>query len=141
MQIGADVFCDTQIIIREIERRFPSPTLFPSGAARRALGVSSSWTDRAFFQTAVNLVFGTLGPKVPQAFVEDRSQMRGAKFDLDKMRAAIPQMRDQLRAHLGWIEAQLGDGRKWLLGEFSLADVSAYMNVWYARVKPHGGGG
>ena len=33
MQIGADVFCDTQIIIREIERRFPSPTLFPSGAA------------------------------------------------------------------------------------------------------------
>jgi glutathione S-transferase-like protein len=85
------------------------------------------------FQNAVNLVFGTLGPKVPQAFVEDRSQLRGAKFDLDKMRAAIPQMRDQLRAQLGWIEAQLSDGRKWLLGEFSLADVSAYMNVWYVR--------
>jgi hypothetical protein len=33
MQIGADVFCDTQIIIRELERRFPSPTLFPPGAA------------------------------------------------------------------------------------------------------------
>ena len=132
MQIGADVFCDTQIIIREIERRFPSPTLFPSGEAGVpwALG---SWTDRAFFQAAVNLVFGALGPKVPQAFVEDRSQLRGAKFDLDKMRAAIPQMRDQLRAQLGWIEAQLGDGRKWLLGEFSLADVSAYMNVWYVR--------
>jgi glutathione S-transferase len=132
MQIGADVFCDTQIIIREIERRFPSPTLFPSGEAGVpwALG---SWTDRAFFQAAVNLVFGALGPKVPQAFVEDRSQLRGAKFDLDKMRAAIPQMRDQLRAHLGWIEAQLGDGRKWLLGDFSLADASAYMNVWYLR--------
>ncbi len=42
-------------------------------------------------------------------------------------------MRDQLRAQLGWIEAQLGDGRKWLLGEFGLADVSAYMNVWYMR--------
>jgi hypothetical protein len=91
------------------------------------------WTDRTFFQNAVNLVFGTLGPKVPQEFIEDRSQLRGAKFDLDKMRAAIPQMRDQLRAQFGWIEAQLGDGRKWLLGEFSLADVSAYMNVWYVR--------
>jgi glutathione S-transferase len=132
MQIGADVYCDTQIIIREIERRFPSPTLFPPGAAGIpwALG---SWTDRAFFQAAVNLVFGTLGPKVPQAFIEDRSQLRGAKFDLDKMRAAIPQMRDQMRAHLGWIEAQLSDGRKWLLGDFSVADVSAYMNVWYLR--------
>jgi glutathione S-transferase len=132
MQIGADVFCDTQIIIREIERRFPSPTLFPSGGlgVPWALGM---WTDRAFFQSAVNLVFGALGPKVPQAFVEDRSQLRGGKFDLDKMRAAIPQMRDQMRAHLGWIEAQLSDKRKWLLGDFSLADVSAYMNVWYVR--------
>jgi glutathione S-transferase len=132
MQIGADVYCDTQIIIREIERRFPSPTLFPPCAAGLpwALG---SWTDRAFFQAAVTLVFGTLGLKVPQAFVEDRSQLRGAKFDLDKMRAAIPQMRDQMRAQLGWIEAQLADGRQWLLGDFSLADVSAYMNVWYLR--------
>ena len=25
MQIGADIFCDTQIIIREMERRFPAP--------------------------------------------------------------------------------------------------------------------
>jgi glutathione S-transferase len=132
MQIGADVFCDTQIIIREIERRFPSPTLFPPDAAGAPWALSS-WTDRAFFQNAVTLVFGTLGPKVPQAFVEDRSQLRGAKFDLDRMRAAIPQMRDQLRAQLGWIEAQLSDGRKWLFGEFSLADVSATMNVWYMR--------
>ena len=31
MQIGADIFCDTQIITREIERRFPEPTLFPGG--------------------------------------------------------------------------------------------------------------
>jgi glutathione S-transferase len=132
MQIGADVFCDTQIIVREIERRFPSPTLFPAGAAAVPWGLSS-WTDRTLFQNAVTLVFGALGPKVPQAFVEDRSQMRGAKFDLDKMRAAIPHMRDQLRAQLGWIETQLADGRKWLFGEFSLADVSAYMNVWYVR--------
>src|SRR5208282_4879199 len=34
---------------------------------------------------------------------------------------------------LGWIEAQLSDGRTWLLRDFSLADVSAYMNVWYLR--------
>jgi glutathione S-transferase len=132
MQIGADIFCDTQIIIREIERRFPSPTLFPSGDAGVpwALGF---WTDRPFFQTTVNLAFGALGHKVPQEFIEDRSLLRGARFDVAKMRAALPQMRDQVRAYLGWIEAQLGDGRTWLLRDFSLADVSAYMNVWYLR--------
>jgi glutathione S-transferase len=78
-------------------------------------------------------VFGTLGDRVPQNFIEDRGRLRGAKFDVDAMKAAIPQMRDQFRAHLGWIEAQLGDGREWLLEEFSLADVNAYMNVWYPR--------
>ena len=32
LQIGADVYCDTQIIIRELERRFPLPTLFPDAS-------------------------------------------------------------------------------------------------------------
>jgi glutathione S-transferase len=49
---------------------------------------------------------------------------------IDAMRAAIPQMRDRFRAHVGWIEAQLGDNREWLLGEFSLADINAYVNIW-----------
>ena len=132
MQIGADIFCDTQIIVRELERRFPSPTLFPDGAEGLPWAVGM-WTDRPFFQSAVNLVFGALGRKVPPEFVEDRSRLRGAKFDLEKMQAAIPQMRDQIRAYLGWIEAQLSDGRTWLLKDFSLADVSAHMNVWYLR--------
>jgi len=132
MQIGADIYCDTQIIIRELEARFPTPTLFPAGHAGVpwALGM---WTDRAFFQNTVNLVFGTLADKVPRDFIEDRERLRGAKFDVEAMKAAIPQMRDQYRAHVGWIEAQLCGGREWLLGEFSLADVNAYMNVWYTR--------
>jgi glutathione S-transferase len=132
MQIGADIYCDTQIIVRELEERFPSPTLFPDGDAGVpwALGM---WTDRTFFQNTVNLVFGTNADKVPQEFIEDRERLRGAKFDVQAMKAAIPQMRDQLRAHVSWIEAQLRDGREWLIGPFSLADVSAYMNIWYAR--------
>jgi hypothetical protein len=91
------------------------------------------WSDRAFFQNTVNLVFGTLGDKVPQDFIDDRSRLREAKFDVAAMTAALPRMRDQYRAHVDWIEAQLSDGRDWLLTEFSLADVHAYMNVWYVR--------
>ncbi|PAY07913.1 glutathione S-transferase [Bradyrhizobium sp. UFLA03-84] len=132
MQVGADIYCDTQIIIRELERRYPTPTLFPAGNAGMpwALGM---WTDRPFFQSTVNLVFGFIGDKVPRDFIEDREKLRGGKFDVAAMTAALPQMRDQFRANVDWIEAQLGDNRPFLLGEFSLADVSAYMNVWYAR--------
>jgi glutathione S-transferase len=132
MQIGADIYCDTQIIIRELQARFPAPTLFPAGNAGVPWALST-WSDRSFFQNTVNLVFGTLADKVPQDFIEDRGHLRGAKFDIEAMKAAIPQTRDQFRAHMSWIEAQLGDGRNWLLGEFSLADINAYMNVWYTR--------
>jgi glutathione S-transferase len=133
LQIGADIYCDTQIILRELEQRFPNPTLCPGGNAGLC-STSAMWTDRTFFQNTVNLVFGSLAHKVPQEFIEDREQLRGQKFDVPAMTAAIPQMRDQFRAHADWIDTQLADGRTWLLGnEPSLVDINAYMNVWYVR--------
>jgi glutathione S-transferase len=133
MQIGADIYCDTQCIMRELERRFPAPSLLPKGFEGLAWA-SAMWTDRSFFQNTVNLVFGSLADKVPADFIADREQLRGAKFDVPAMTAAIPQMRDQLRAHVAWIDAQLADGRTWLGGESpSLIDVDAYMNLWYLR--------
>jgi glutathione S-transferase len=135
VQIGADIYCDTQCITRELERRFPEPSLFPG--QNHGIGwASAMWTDRSFFQNTVNLVFGSLGDAVPQSFVEDRERLRGAKFDIAAMKAAIPQMRDQYRAHLDWIESQLADQGDWLSGERAgLLDVNAYMNVWYVRAN------
>src|SRR3984885_8236336 len=133
MQIGADIFCDTQVILRELERRFPEPTLFPKGYEGVA-SATAMWTDRTFFQSTVNLVFGTLADKVPPDFIADREKLRGAKFDVAAMASAIPQMRDQFRAHAQWIDAQLGDGRSWMCGDKpGLCDINAYMNVWYLR--------
>src|ERR1700738_2430483 len=67
MQIGADIYCDTQCIMRELARRLPAPTLFPE-ACRGLASATAMWTDKAFFQSTVNLVFGTLADKVPQEF-------------------------------------------------------------------------
>jgi len=130
MQIGADIYCDTAIILREIEARWPDPALWPKGfeGLVSMLGV---WSDRTFFQNTVNLVFGSLGDRVPQAFIEDRQQLRGGKFDIPAMKAAVPQMRDQFRAHSDWIETQLEGRGAGLLGAYSLADAHAYMNIWY----------
>jgi glutathione S-transferase len=135
MQIGADIYCDTQCILRELELRFPEPVLLPRGYQGLA-SASAMWSDRSFFQNTVNLVFGSLADKVPQDFVADREALRGAKFDVAAMTAAIPQMRDQFRAHVAWIEAQLGDGGPWMSGDkASLCDVHAYMNLWYVRTN------
>lgn len=133
MQIGADIFCDSALIIRELERRFPEPTLFPAGD--RGLGAATAlWTDRSMFQAAVAIIFGGLGDKVPDEFIRDREALSGRPFDLAAMRAAAPHMTAQLRAHVALIAEQLGDRRAFLTGDRpSLADANAYYNLWFVR--------
>ena len=57
LQIGADIYCDTRLIARELERRFPSPTLFPDGNRGIALALSH-WTDTALFEPGRRTVDG-----------------------------------------------------------------------------------
>jgi glutathione S-transferase len=136
LQIGADVYCDSALIARVLERLHPNPTSHPGGSEGlcNALGF---WTDRAFFLAAVPVVFGKIGPAVPQAFIEDRKKLMGGNVDFSVVMQNAPLAADQLRAHAQWVELQLGDGRPFLLGERpSLADASAYHPVWFVRSLP-----
>ena len=132
MQIGADIFCDTQIIARELERRFPKPSILPHGKGLpNGLGF---WTDRLFFMPTVAIIFGEIGDMVPEAFKKDRAAMSGGTFSTEVLKAAAPFARDQFRAHLAFIAEQLEDGRAFLVGqEPTLADVHAMMNVWFLK--------
>ncbi len=133
MQIGADIYCDSQLIVRELERRWPSPTLFPAGD-RGLAGALALWSDRSFFQAAVALIFGGLGDRVPEAFIKDREALRGQPFDTAAMRRAMPHARSQLRAQVALLAEQLSDGRDFLTGEApGLADANAYYNLWFMR--------
>ena len=82
MQVGADIYCDTQIIRREIERRLPTPTLFPGPAKGLAEGVAF-WADHQLFQASVAVTFGAVGDQPSLAdlavyhcvwFVRDRAK-------------------------------------------------------------------
>lgn len=133
LQIGADVYCDTQRILDEIEACRPEPTLHPLGDPGLAR-VVGAWCDRVFFATTVGLIFGTVGDNVPEAFIRDREKLSGRSWDIAAMKQALPSVKEQWRAQLDWLERQLADGRSYLLGESaSLSDVHAYMNVWFAR--------
>jgi glutathione S-transferase len=140
MQIGADVYCDSQIILRELERRYPTPSLAPQNAgAGYALGF---WADRQIFQAAVAIIFGELGDNVPEAFKKDRAAMSGGGFDSNALKVAAPLMRDVYRAHTSFLEDQLGDGRAFWGGDKpGLADIHAFMNPWFiANALPHRAG-
>ena len=133
MQIGADIYCDSQLMLEEIERRHPTPSLYPTSDRATARGFAL-WADRILFQPAVALIFGALGDAVDESFKKDREAMSGRPFDPDGMKAAIPMMRDQFRAGVGWIGDQLADGRPFLMGEAAgAADIHAYMNLWFTK--------
>jgi glutathione S-transferase len=132
LQIGADVYCDTQVMLAEIERRLPAPTMIPAGA-EGLVWAMNWWADRLFFQTTVPIIFGTLGEHVPEAFIKDREQLSGRPFDPAAMKGAADVMKAQWRAQAAWLEAQLAaNGSGWLIGPTpSLADAAAYMNIWF----------
>lgn len=133
MQIGADIYCDSQIIIRELERRFPTPSIFVGGD--RGLGWGTTmWTDRVFFQAAVAIIFGGGTPLADEAFIKDREKLTGRPFDIAAMKAAAPLLAEQFRAQLGWIEEQLSDGRSFLAGDKpGIADAAVFYNLAFMR--------
>ncbi|HXZ84260.1 MAG TPA: glutathione S-transferase family protein [Myxococcota bacterium] len=133
MQIGADVYCDSQCIVRELERRHPTPTLHPGGSEATSYAFAF-WSDRVFFQAAVGVIFGQMADQVPKEFIEDRSKLLGTgqRFDTSAMKNAVPMLKESLRAQLSWLDAQLADGRAFLLGAApGLADFTTYHSIWF----------
>lgn len=136
MQIGADIYCDTQCIIRELERRHPSPTFFPTSDAG-LMWCLSRWTDGAFFDLAVKVILGSAGDGLPKDFAEDRGRLYLGPDWAEGLKAAnasLPHLASQIRAPLHWVNDQLSDNRKFLLGEDAAAiDAQLYHLIWFLR--------
>ena len=133
LQIGADVYCDTQLIVRIIERLAPEPTLYPGGS-EGTCSAWSLWADRIVFLPVVAVVFAEIGHMVPPAFIEDRQRMMPGR-NFSELPAQAPHAREQLRALASLLDGQLADGRRWILGsDFSLADAACFHPFWFLRV-------
>ena len=130
LQIGADVYCDTNLIAAELERRFPEPTIFPDAGLSAVL---SMWADRVLFWPTARYVTAVNSERLPDAFHADRAAMRGhAVIDPRVMQAEAPHHRQQLLLQLDCIEHRLRDGTPFLLGDRpSLADFAVYARVWW----------
>lgn len=140
MQIGADVFCDTALIARKLEELSPSPALFPQAHAA-SIHAMCLWADSQLFQFAVVIAFQPevmattfSSPEEMKAFAEDRAAMRKGAVS---RRIPLAEAKPALRAFLRQLEAQLSDGRRFLLGDApTAADFSVYHPLWFLRVRP-----
>lgn len=133
MQIGADIYCDSQLIVRELDRRFPQNPLFPAGSESLANAVEQ-WCDKSLFQSAVLAIFGSIGDSVDPAFIKDREALSGQPFNVAAMKTMAPFAITQIKAHAALLAQQLADGRNFFTGaDPCLADAAAYYNLWFVR--------
>ena len=136
MQIGADIYCDSLLMCRVIDRLMPEPPLYPRESAGLAEAVAQ-WADSTFFWTAIPYtmqvgaadIFAGAPPEYLKAFGADRAAMTPS------LRRAPPHDgAAALAAYLQRIEAMLADGRRFLLGSVaSIADFSAAQSIWFMR--------
>ena len=141
MQIGADIYCDSQCILRELQRRFPEPTFFPGGGDGLPWGISR-WTD-ALFDVTARVVLGANADQLPEAFAKDRARLfLGPNGNLKQLQPDLPHTIAQLRAQFGWVDQRLAGGRRFMLGnEPGLPDALTYYLVWFVRGRWQGGPG
>lgn len=140
LQIGADVYCDTALMCRVIDRLHPEPPLYPAQAS----GVQhlvAQWADSTLFWTVVPYTMQPAGlaqlfkgasPEAMQAFAADRAAMSSGMRRIHPTMAA-----SQLASYLAQLDDMLADGRAFLLGaQASIADFSVYHCLWFIRRAP-----
>jgi glutathione S-transferase len=132
LQIGADIYCDTALIARVLERLAPAPSLFPHGDTL-AVQAAAHFADTSLFGVTVPIAYqpgaGMLADK-PAEFVaelgKDRAAMRqggtARRGPVHECKALLPGM-------LARVEAQL-EGAFLFGDQPCLADFSLYNALW-----------
>ena len=145
LQIGADIYCDSALICDVLERRQPTPTLYPAhqmGLAR----IVAQWADEKLFWAAMAWNFSPRGaaqmfggsPDAPveqwglqaKVFGDDRAKMR-----VGMARLPAPDAAAAYRSYLRRLSDML-EGQAFLLGAApSVADFAAYHPLWFTRTR------
>jgi glutathione S-transferase len=132
LQIGADVYCDTQLILRELDRRSPQPTLYPQPYVGFA-NMVAYWAENQFFRPLVLYVSGTNQGVMPAELAADRARMRGLPVPSpDSVARAARRNAPAMRIQIAWIEELLSDGREFIAGPVTtIADFAVYHTLWF----------
>lgn len=137
-QIGADVFCDSRTITREIARLSGKPELALEGCSEEV----REFVRRTDLEVFFACVIAAGGPKLLYRFWRQTSLMTVFRFLKDrielgrtaKVRTASPKKAPGVvREHLTDLEIRL-EKRPFLFGDTpNIADFSAYHSLWFIR--------
>lgn len=134
LQEGADIWCDTRLIARELERRVPAPSFFPAKTAGAAEAIAW-WAEQQFMRPTALYVSGINAEHMPEGLHEDRAKVHGRPVPtIEAVRRAATRNLHLVRPQIRWIADMLADGRPYLLGDVPcIADFATYHVVWFYR--------
>ena len=137
LQIGADIYCDTHIILPTLERLFPapkSPSFYPAGSEGLARGLSFAW-DRAMWIPTIGVLSHFIGDQFPAEFVQDRKEgYLGIDISKSAMAPELPLYLQRLHAQNAWLKSALADGRNFIFGDApSALDLTCYQTMCLLR--------
>lgn len=137
LQYGADIYCDTRTIVRELDRRHPEPSI--DDPSRRPLATAiEAWAERDLFWPIARFVSGTNAEEVDPQLHVDRAALRGKPTpSLDRLRAVARRDLARIRPLLPIVAGMLAGGSPWLLGDrVSKADLAVYHGLWFLSAMP-----
>ncbi|KAL0079328.1 hypothetical protein J3Q64DRAFT_1870845 [Phycomyces blakesleeanus] len=139
LQINNHIFCDTKVIIAELEKRYPEPSFYPatrSGQATEALCKAfSQWTDSTLLFALVSQC-GSM--KLPEGFANDRAAYLGKEIDFAQMAEIAPFLKLEIQAQFEVAEQLLLENdqgsKEWVLGTQlpSMADFHFATDTMFA---------
>jgi len=132
LQVGADIYCDSQCILRELERRYPdqpTPDAAVNGSMRWAL---SRWTDGELLTHVIRVVLGSQVETLDPVFLADRARLYfGPQWSSESMAAGVAQSLDAIAGSFHWIDQAVAD-RAFLNGDApGVADALCHYLVWF----------
>lgn len=127
MQIGADIFCDSECILRALDQRVPEPAFY--------LDTPDIWDPGDLFDLIFRLVLVFTGDSMPPGFVEDRGRLYlGPEWNMAEISAQIPEVIRNIRDRFRSLNDVLLADRPFLGGVTpNASDANAYHLVWFLR--------
>ena len=133
LQIGADIYCDTQNIVRALAENNSSDQLLPESARGRILAFTD-WADTSVANLAVRVALTSVLDTAPSDFIEDRGGLYfGHNWKAEQLKKQFSGVILQLSAHLDSIEKGLSLTGGMFSAEPSYADVTISYLAWFIR--------
>lgn len=133
LQVGADIYCDTNLILPTLERLHPGKALYPKGSEGVAQGLGFAW-ERQMWIPTIGVLVHYIGEHIPSEFLKDRKEGY-LMIDISK-EAMAPQFEQHLqfvRAQIAWLKTALA-ARPFLFGDApSAADFACWQTIFLLR--------